>query len=845
MKIILSITMALTVGAAIAAQRPADTTPADLLVLNGKVYTAGKNATFAQAIAVRGNKIAAVGTAQEIERLRGPQTQLVDAGGGAILPGFNDVHAHMLSGGLAMDTVELGGAGSLDELQQRIRTYAAAHANRPWIQGRGWHYEPFPGSMPTRAQLDAVVPDRPAVMRCYDGHSIWVNSKALALAGITKATPDPPNGTIVRDPKTGEPTGLLKESPASSLVTKLIPKPTRAEERRALKAAIDEALKYGVTSVTDAAGSPEDLEAYDDLRRSGELGARVYYSLLVTPNFSEKDADRFDAIWKAHPDTPMLKTGIVKMFMDGVIETNTAYMIAPYVNAPETTGKPNYSREDYNRIVAMIDRRGWQIMVHGLGDGAVRMVLDGFERAAAVNPAPARGRRHRVEHIETIDLADVPRFGKLGVIASMHPVGGFFVPPQTPPPPRPAGARPPAVGAWAGNIGPERAARGGMWKSISDAGGRVVFGSDWPVATIDAIGRSVGISNRAPRVGGTDQRLPLTTVINDYTSEAAYAAFDENVKGTLAPGMLADIVVLATDVFARAPAVRSDVAVKTTIVDGKVVYRAPAASSSDATSAPAQTVLPVNGVTTKQDVIYGRVEGSALLADIAHPSAGDKLPAIISVHGGRWRAGNRTDASSIKVAQWAGFGFFAMSIDYRLVGGSPAPASYLDTLTAIRWVHAHAQEYKIDPERVYLIGQSAGGQLVSLVATLGDGPFKRTGGWDTARSDVRAVISVAGPYELNTLSWGNLWTPVGEDVEAARRLASPITHVKPTIKPILVIHSDDDRSVPIQQAVDFAEAVKKAGVQTRFTHYTDKGHMGITDDVIRDARAFIAEVEKK
>jgi predicted amidohydrolase YtcJ/pimeloyl-ACP methyl ester carboxylesterase len=836
MKTLLSITTALAVGSGIAAQRPADTAPADLLVLNGKVYTAGRNPTFAQAVAVRGNKIAAVGTAQEIERLRGPQTQVVDAAGGAVLPGFNDVHTHMLSGGLAMDTVELGGAGTLEEVQQRIRGYAAAHADRPWIQGRGWHYEPFPGSLPTRAQLDAVVPDRPAVMRCYDGHSIWVNSKALALAGITKATPDPPNGTIVRDPKTGEPSGLLKETPASALVTKLIPKPSPANERRGLKAAMDEALKYGVTSVTDAAGSPEDLEVYDDLRRSGELGARVYYSLLVTPNFSEKDADRFDAVWKAHSDNPMLKTGIVKMFMDGVIETNTAFMLAPYVNAPNTTGKPNYSREDFNRIVTMLDRRGWQIMVHGLGDGAVRMVLDGFERAAAVNPVPARGRRHRVEHIETIDPADVPRFGKLGVIASMHPVGGFFVPAQNPPP-RPA-ATPAAVGAWAGNIGPERAARGGMWKSISDAGGRVVFGSDWPVATLDAIGRIVGITNRVPRAGGTDERLRLTAAIDDYTSEAAYAAFDEKVKGTLAPGMLADIVVLATDIFARAPAVRSDVAVKTTIVDGKVVYRAPA-------PAPSQLAQPVGGVTTKQDLIYGRVEGSALLADIAYPATGDKLPAIISVHGGRWRAGNRTDASSIKVAQWAGFGFFAMSIDYRLVGGSPAPASYLDTLCAIRWVHAHAQEYKIDPERVYLIGQSAGGQLVSLVATLGDGPFKRSGGWDNARSDVRAVISVAGPYELNTLSWGNLWTPVGEDVEAARKVASPLTHVTPKTRPILVIHSDDDRSVPIQQAVDFSEALKKAGVQTRFTHYTDKGHMGITDDVIRETRGFIAELEKK
>ena len=280
---------------------------------------------------MRGNTIAAVGTTEDVGRLRGPKTEVVDAGGAAVLPGFNDVHTHMLSGGLAMDDVELGGAETLDEVQRRIRTFASAHAGRAWIQGRGWRYEPFPGSLPTREQLDAAVPDRPAVMRCYDGHSIWVNSKALALAGITKSTPDPPNGTIVRDPGTGEPTGLLKESPASTLVTRLVPKPTRADQRRALKAAIDEALKFGVTSVTDAAGNPEDFEVYEELRRAGELGARVYYSLLVTPDFSEQDADRFDAIWKAHPDTPRLKTGIVKMFMDGVIETNTAFMIAPYV----------------------------------------------------------------------------------------------------------------------------------------------------------------------------------------------------------------------------------------------------------------------------------------------------------------------------------------------------------------------------------------------------------------------------------------------------------------------------------------------------------------------------------
>lgn len=254
---------------------------------------------------------------------------------------------------------------------------------------------------------------------------------------------------------------------------------------------------------------------------------------------------------------------------------------------------------------------------------------------------------------------------------------------------------------------------------------------------------------------------------------------------------------------------------------------------------------PSAPVVTKTDVVYGRVEGSALLANIAYPDGPSLKPAILSVHGGRWRAGNRTDASSIKVTQWAEFGFFAMSIDYRLVGGSPAPAPQLDLLCAIRWLHAHANEYNVDPERIYLIGQSAGGQMVSMIATAGEAGFPRVGGWEKARTDVRAVISVAATYELTTLSWGNLWTPATGDVNEARKHASPINHVSASTKPILVIHSDDDKSVPVQQATDFVEKLKAAGVAHRYVHYTDKGHMGIIDEVIKEARAFIAEQEPK
>jgi alpha-L-fucosidase 2 len=260
-------------------------------------------------------------------------------------------------------------------------------------------------------------------------------------------------------------------------------------------------------------------------------------------------------------------------------------------------------------------------------------------------------------------------------------------------------------------------------------------------------------------------------------------------------------------------------------------------------SAIAQAPAPgnVENIVVKRDVVYGRVDGAGLLADIAYPEGEGPFPVIFSVHGGRWRGGSKTDASTINVAQWAGFGMFAMSIDYRLVGCTPAPACYQDMLCGIRWLHANAAEYKIDRERIFLIGQSAGGHMVSLANTLGDGPFKKTGGWEDQPLEFRAVISVAAPYELVPLSWGTLWTPPGEEPDVARHLASPLHHLSDKIKPMLVIHSDDDRSVPIQQAVDMDEALRKAKAPYRFVHYTNKGHMGITADIIQEARAFIGQ----
>jgi acetyl esterase/lipase len=263
--------------------------------------------------------------------------------------------------------------------------------------------------------------------------------------------------------------------------------------------------------------------------------------------------------------------------------------------------------------------------------------------------------------------------------------------------------------------------------------------------------------------------------------------------------------------------------------------------TSCASGPPAPAPAP-DGIRYQEDVIYGRVEGSALLADVAQPPGNGPFPAIISIHGGRWVGGHRKDTSSIKPKDWAALGFFAMTIDYRLARATPAPACQQDLLCAIRYVRAHAAQYKVDVNRIFLIGQSAGGQMASLIATLGEGPYKKTGGWNEQSADVRAVISVCAPYELNTLDWGKLWIPLSGDAEAARKEASPIVHVKNEMKPLLIIHSDDDKSVPIRQAVDMAEACGKAGARVKFLHYKDKGHMQIVDWVVKESTAWIKEV---
>lgn len=549
-----------------AACRPTPAPLADLVIVNAKVFQADGSTRLAEGLAVRGNQIQAVGSRAEINALRGPDTKEIDAHGAAVTPGFNDAHVHFMSGSLSLNLVNLLDSERFDQIQQKIKAFAAANPHRPWIVGLGWFYGAFPGGLPTKEQLDQLVPDRPAAMDCYDGHTKWVNSKALAAAGITHNTPDPPDGVIVRDPKTGEPTGVLKEG-AQALVDKVLPQPTREEKQAALKQGVAEAHRLGVTSVQEAGLDPAELELFDALRRSGDLRLRVYAAFNVRPGFTENDANRLDSLRRAYPDTPALTLGAVKMYADGVIEAHTAAVLTPYANR-QTNGLPVYQAAEMNRIVTLLDRRGWQIWIHAIGDAGIQMALDAYQAATAANPAPARPRRHRIEHIEAISAADIPRFNALGVIASMQP---FHASPNQN-----------VLNVWAVNLGPERAGRAWSWKSINDAGGRLAFGTDWPVVGLDprpgihtALTRQTA-DGKPPEGFVPSQRVPLNAVIETYTAGSAFAQFEETRKGTLKAGMLADLVVWTADIFALPVDRVKDAAVQTTIFDGQVVYtRAP------------------------------------------------------------------------------------------------------------------------------------------------------------------------------------------------------------------------------------------------------------------------------
>jgi predicted amidohydrolase YtcJ len=388
----------LVAGLIVGAQRQDG--PVDLIVVNGSVYTADGEGTMAEAVAVQGNKIVMVGSNRDVQRLRRPRTVVVDAKGGAVLPGFIDSHAQFVDEGLRLQQVNLDAFTTLSGVESEIKAWAAANPDREWVVGRGWRDELFRGDLPARQLLDALVPDRPVLLVAYDGEAAWANTPALQRAGISRRTPNPARGVIVRDLRTGEPTGVLKGA-AMSLVSDLVPKPTREERAAGLRAAIEHAHRRGVTSVQHPGASADDLELYSQFRRANRLEVRVYAALRGRIDLTAAELDTLDLLRARFDDDPVFKAGGITL-------------------VAESDGPARELAE----MVAELDNRGWQVIIEAIGDEAVRIALDAFEFAIGRNGNPERDRRHRIEPAELDDAIDTARVQELGVIIAMQPQVG-------------------------------------------------------------------------------------------------------------------------------------------------------------------------------------------------------------------------------------------------------------------------------------------------------------------------------------------------------------------------------------------------------------------------------------
>jgi predicted amidohydrolase YtcJ len=538
-------------------------TSADLVFRNGGVYTVDAVRSWASAVAVRGGRIIYVGSDSLPSGLIGPETEVTDLGGKMLLPGFQDAHVHPVDSGVELGECLLYDVTTPQAAADTIRAYAAAHPDAAWIRGAGWQLPLFPSANPQKSLLDRVLPDRPALLYAADGHSAWVNSKALALAGITRDTRDPPNGRIERDPRTREPSGTLRES-AIDLVADKVPEHSEAEESAGLARAQAQANAFGITAVFAADEGETELRAYNTADRKGALTLRVVAALAAGKETGDSLLPRLRE-WRTRFATAHVHPIAVKLFADGVIESRTAALLQPYLDRRGDAGAPNYDPATLDRLVAELDRDGFQIHVHAIGDRAIRMTLDAFEKARAQNGA--RDSRHAIAHLELIDPADISRFRPLGVVANFEALwanGDEYLTRLTEP----------ALGAarsrWLYPIA-----------SVARTGAVLSGGSDWSVSSLnplDAI--EMGVTHLDPErprmaVWHPAERVDLATMIAMYTIDAAYANRLERETGSIEVGKLADLVVLDHNLF-EVPAGRiHTVKVLRTLLEGATVYRAP------------------------------------------------------------------------------------------------------------------------------------------------------------------------------------------------------------------------------------------------------------------------------
>ncbi len=536
---------------------------ADLVLRNGRIWTVNKQQPRAEALAVWRDRILAVGTDADVRPLIGANTKVIDLKQRRVVPGFHDSHVHFLSGGLRLSQVQLKDAKDEAEFGRRLREFDRKLPPGRWMLGGDWdHDRTFGGKLPTAEMVDRYVSKRPVFMRRYDGHMALVNTRALQLAGITAATPDPTGGIIVRKPGGKEPSGVLRDT-AMGLVAAQVPRPSEEEILSAVRAALDEARRYGVTSVQDMDGNDAQtrrtfLRVLQRLASSGKLTLRikVYFPLRAWRTLADVGVlIGFGDVW--------VQIGSLKDFIDGSLGSSTAKMYEPYENEPGSTGiflRPlSRLRED----IEGADRAGLGVAVHAIGDRGNAELLDIF--AAVSKKNGPRDRRFRIEHAQHLRPQDFRRFAELGVIASMQPYHAID------------------DGRWAeGRIGKKRCASSYALRSLLDAGAKVAFGSDWTVAPlnpllgIDAAVNRRTLDGKHPSGWFPEQKIRVEEAVEAYTLTSSYAAFQEKDRGSLEPGKLADLVVLSRDILD--PAERDHIAqaeVVLTLVGGRVAYEKP------------------------------------------------------------------------------------------------------------------------------------------------------------------------------------------------------------------------------------------------------------------------------
>jgi predicted amidohydrolase YtcJ len=505
----------------------------DLIYFNGTIYT-GNGLTedkpqTVEAFAVGGGKVLAVGTTKEITRLAGPKTRFIDLSGGNthsyIFPGFNDAHTHLGEAGLARITLDLRGVKSLSEMLAKTKAYADGLPAGHWISGRNWDHTLWANKvLPTRQDLDKVTGDHPAVLQRIDGHIAVVNTVALKAAAITRSTKLPEGGAIDLDTN-GDPTGIVRES-AQDLVNKVVPPPTAAERRMADELAIRDAVEHGLTSAQDFS-EWDDFLTFEQLEKEDKLDLRISEWLPFRDPL--EDLKRM----RAHHDTndPMLHTGMLKGFMDGSLGSRTAAMKAPFADDPKNSGLPQYTQDELNKMAVERARAGFQMGFHAIGDKAAAMALEAFSQ-----PGVSTKARNRVEHAQVVDPADIPRFARLGVIASMQP--NHLLTDMN----------------WAEDrLGPQRAAYSYAWKAFLEAGVPLAFGTDYPVEPITPF-RGLYAAVTRKNESGTKTYFPANKITRGqalfaYTQGSAYAEFAEKRKGKLTPGFEADFIVVDHDLY--------------------------------------------------------------------------------------------------------------------------------------------------------------------------------------------------------------------------------------------------------------------------------------------------------